>query len=77
MIEIGADDISAVELTLKGFDMVESLEMEEDRILVKLKDGLGSSDLNKYLFDKGIVLSYLTTRKKTLEKHFLELLENS
>jgi len=77
LIEIGADDISAVELTLKGFDKVESLEMEENKILVKLKDGLGSSDLNKYMFEKGIVLSYLTTRKKTLEKHFLELLENS
>ena len=77
LIEIGAEDISAVELTLKGFDKVESIEMEEGRILVKLRDGLGSSDLNKYLFERGIVLSYLTTRKKTLEKHFLELLENS
>jgi ABC-2 type transport system ATP-binding protein len=77
MIEIGAADISAVELVLKDYDKVESMERENSKLLVALKPGLGSSDLNKYLFEKGIVLSHITTKKMTLEKHFLELLNNS
>ncbi len=77
MIEIGADDISAVELILKDFDKVVAIEKENDKVLVRLEAGMGSTDLNRYLFEKGIVLSYLTTRKKTLEKHFLEMLNNS
>jgi len=77
MIEIGADDISAVELILKDFDKVEAIEKENGKVLVRLEAGMGSTDLNRYLFEKGIVLSYLATRKKTLEKHFLEMLDNS
>lgn len=76
-VEVGAEDIAAVELILKDFDKVESIEKENSKLLIQLSEGLSSVDLNKYLFEKGIVLSYLTTRKKTLEKHFLELLENS
>jgi ABC-2 type transport system ATP-binding protein len=77
MIEIGAADISALESILKEYDAVEGLERENSKLLVRLKGRLDSTHLNKYLFDKGIVLSHITTRKKTLEKHFLELLENS
>jgi ABC-2 type transport system ATP-binding protein len=77
MIEIGAEDIPSLESFLKDYEKVESIERENSKLLVRLKDGLDSTHLNKYLFEKGIVLSHIATRKKTLEKHFLELLENS
>jgi ABC-2 type transport system ATP-binding protein len=77
MIEIGAADISALESMLKEYDKVESLERENSKIIVRMREGLDSTHLNRYLFEKGIVLSHIATRKKTLEKHFLELLENS
>jgi len=38
---------------------------------VKLRDGFASGDLNKFLFEKGIVASHLLTQKKSLEKQFL------
>ncbi len=41
---------------------------------VKLRDGYGAVDLNKFLFEKGIVASHLLTQKKSLEKQFLEIL---
>ncbi|HZY78937.1 MAG TPA: ATP-binding cassette domain-containing protein [Cyclobacteriaceae bacterium] len=41
---------------------------------VKLRDGFTSVDLNKFLFEKGIVASHLLTQKKSLEKQFLEIL---
>ena len=77
VVEVGSEDLDAVELILTDFDKVESMERENNKILINLREGFNSADLNKYLFGKGIVLSYLTTKKKTLEKHFLELLENN
>ena len=41
---------------------------------VKLREGFSASDLNKFLFEKGIVASHLLTQKKSLEKQFLEIL---
>lgn len=41
---------------------------------VKLREGHNSGDLNKFLFEKGIVASHLLTQKKSLEKQFLEIL---
>ncbi len=41
---------------------------------VKLRDGFSSGDLNKFLFEKGIVATHLLTQKKSLEKQFLEIL---
>lgn len=77
LVEISSDDLGALELALNKYDKVRSIEKEGDKILVKLADGLKGQDLNKYLFEQGIVISFLTSRKKTLEKHFLELLDNS
>ena len=33
-------------------------------------------ELNRFLFEKGIVLTHLTERRRSLEQHFLELLDN-
>jgi ABC-2 type transport system ATP-binding protein len=32
-----------------------------------------AAEINKYLFDRGIILSYLLKRKESLEEQFLEL----
>ncbi|HRI79139.1 MAG TPA: hypothetical protein PLR06_06330 [Cyclobacteriaceae bacterium] len=39
-----------------------------------MREGFHSQDLNRYLFDKGIVATHLVTQKKSLEKQFLEIL---
>ena len=39
-----------------------------------MKEGYHSQDMNRFLFEKGIVASHLITKKKTLEKQFLEIL---
>lgn len=41
---------------------------------VKMREGFSASDLNKFLFEKGIIASHLFTQKKSLEKQFLEIL---
>lgn len=50
------------------------IKREEGVYQVMMKDGFHSQDLNKFLFEKGIITSHLITKKKSLEKQFLEIL---
>jgi ABC-type multidrug transport system ATPase subunit len=44
---------------------------------VTLNEGFHSKDLNQFLFDRGITASHLVTRKKSLEKQFIEILSSN
>lgn len=46
---------------------------EHETIIATLKDALTASEINTFLFDKGIVLSHLVKRKPSLEQQFLDL----
>lgn len=76
IVEVGAfhDDLHVV---LEEFTGSSHVERDNQRYVVTMKDGFHSTDLNKYLFEKGIVLSHLNTQKKSLEKQFLEILADS
>ena len=62
---------------LSSYEKVTDLKEENGKYVVKLKDGFEAHDLNKYLFDNGVVASHLLTQKKSLEKQFLQLLAES
>ncbi len=65
------DDLA---LILESFPGAENVKKDLHQYLVKMKDGFHSQDLNRYLFEKGIVANHLVTQKKSLEKQFLEIL---
>jgi ABC-type multidrug transport system ATPase subunit len=65
------DDLS---ILLQEFRGSGTIKREEGFYQVMMKDGFHSQDLNKFLFEKGIVTSHLITKKKSLEKQFLEIL---
>ena len=73
MVEVMAyhDDLN---MFLSEFPGSASVKRENGRFIVKLKDGFRSHDINKFLFQRGIVASHLHTQKKSLEKQFLEIL---
>ncbi len=54
-----------------------SIATAEDRFSVKMSDKLNAAELNRYLFDQGIIASHLVSQKQSLEKQFLDLLKNS
>jgi ABC-2 type transport system ATP-binding protein len=62
---------------LSAFPGAAMINRENGSYLVTLRDGFHSKELNQFLFDKGVVASHLVTKKKTLEKHFLEILAGS
>lgn len=74
-VEVKAD--IEIEDVLKNFSGTSSLHRENGSYQVTLKDGLKSQDLNKFLFDHGIVASHLVAKRKSLEKQFLEILAES
>ena len=73
-VEVMADDQAKLEIALKSSDLVEAFKKEGEFFLVKLKEDRGAGDLNGYLVEKGIVVSHLNRKKKSLEQQFLELL---
>lgn len=76
VVEVQAyhDDLGVL---LQEFIGSASIRKENGIFQVMMKDGFHSKDLNRFLFDKGIVASHLATRKKSLEKQFLEILSES
>jgi ABC-type multidrug transport system ATPase subunit len=75
-VEVNADVENLNEILL-AFTGTSSIDRENGSFQVALRDGFKSADLNKYLFEKGVVASHLVTRKKSLEKQFLEILAES
>ncbi|MCR9181634.1 MAG: ABC transporter ATP-binding protein [Flavobacteriaceae bacterium] len=50
-----------------------SVKEENGFLIAYLKNPMAPSELNKYLFEKGIALSHLVHRKESLEEQFLQL----
>lgn len=75
-IEVASDN-AALEETLKSWEKIKKINHEIGHLVIATVNGISSEDVNKYLFDKGIVVSHLLTQKKTLEKQFLEILNEN
>jgi ABC-type multidrug transport system ATPase subunit len=65
------DDLA---LLLESFEGAANVKKEAQFYVVKMKDDFHALELNRYLFEKGIVPTHILTQKKSLEKQFLEIL---
>jgi len=73
LVEVNAPYANLNELLLK-FAGASGIQRENGFYEVTLREGFHSHDLNKFLFDEGVTANHLMTRKKSLEKQFLEIL---
>lgn len=73
LVEVNADVENFGE-RLKLYPGILSLTKENGVFQVSMKEGFHGKDLNKFLFGQGITASHLVTKKKSLEKQFLEIL---
>jgi ABC-type multidrug transport system ATPase subunit len=76
VVEVSADAGNLNELLL-AFPGTTSINRENGTYQVALREGFQSKDLNIFLFEKGIAANHLLTKKKSLEKMFLEILAES
>ena len=76
IVEVNAevDNLSEILLAFPG---TSSIERENGSYRVVLRDGHKSGDINRFLFEKGVVANHLVTKRKTLEQQFLEILAES
>jgi ABC-type multidrug transport system ATPase subunit len=72
-VEVRADVERFNELLMK-FGGTSSVARENGYYQVTLLDNFRSKDLNQFLFENGVVADHLVTKKKSLEKMFLEIL---
>ena len=73
-VNAGIDNLNEVLLRFSG---TSGIQRENGFYEVTLRDGFHSQDLNKFLFDEGVTANHLVTRKKSLEKQFIEILSGS
>ena len=58
---------------LENHDAIGTISKEEDIIIAKLTNEISATELNKYLFENGVVIAHLVKRKPSLEQQFLDL----
>lgn len=73
MLEVQAEDMPKLKSHLLAFEFVEEVLAEGNIWLVKLKTETAPAAVNQQLANEGIYLTHLAQRRKSLEKHFLEL----
>jgi len=76
-MELSARDREALALAVKAYPSYHSMTLEGEKILACFSDPVDPEILNQYFFGKGIILTHLSERKRTLEQHFLELLRDN
>ncbi len=66
-----------LENVLNQWEAIGDIKKEKDTFILTTNSELNSSDINKFLFEKGIIVSHLRVQKKSLEKQFLEILKEN
>ena len=61
---------------LENHNAFGNIKVKDDLVTAFLTEKMKSEDLNKYLFEKGIILTQLIQRKESLEEQFLQLTDN-
>ncbi len=76
IIEVMADDVVKLESAAKAHPMIKSVTRNNlGKVDMAFSGPVSTSDLNDYFYKKGIIISHLLLRKKTLEAQFLELIK--
>jgi len=76
--ELKAANMEHLEKILLEHPSIEKVTNSEGMITAILNEPMDAEMMNKYVFDKGLTLSFLNKRKESLEEQFLQLTkENS
>ncbi|MEI9807791.1 MAG: ABC transporter ATP-binding protein [Bacteroidota bacterium] len=72
-IDMAAENLPALEQVLKQLPGIIHVVTTENGLSVECEESVTSTSINKFCFEKGIVLSQLNLKRKSLEKRFLEI----
>lgn len=74
--ELKTEQIDGLRSFLEKHASFGELKMNNGTFTAYLKEEMNAAELNKILFDKGIILSHLVKRRESLEEQFLTLTKN-
>lgn len=72
-IELSADDLAVLEEVLKFMPGIFTVHSNGMGLSLEGDETITTASVNKYCFEKGIVLSHLNLKRKSLETRFLEI----
>ena len=72
-IELSADNTPELEVMLKEMPGIISVQNIDGVLTLQCDETLTTIAINRFCFQKGIVLSQLSLKRKTLERRFLEI----
>ena len=75
-IEVRANDMAALQAALKQMTGIPNMKVNDGTLQLTCDNGITTAQVNEYCIGKGIVLSHLLMRKKSLETKFMELTNN-
>ncbi|MFL5771622.1 MAG: ABC transporter ATP-binding protein [Flavisolibacter sp.] len=73
VIEISSDDMMQLQHTIKNMQGILESHVNGDVVELVCRENVSASDINKYCFERGIILNLLHVKRKSLETTFLEL----
>jgi ABC-type multidrug transport system ATPase subunit len=73
-VELSADNTGDLLLLLEKFPGKRKLESAGEKIVITLDSNMPISDLSRFVFQQGIVVTHLVSLKRSLESQFLEIL---
>ena len=71
--ELKANDTELLQALLREDPRIGNITLKDDLVTAFLTEPMEAEEINQYLFNKGLALSYLVKRKESLEEQFLEL----
>jgi ABC-2 type transport system ATP-binding protein len=72
-VEIGAKNNDILRGVLADVSYISKIETRPFGLLINIKQGFGAYDLSQLAFEKGIVLTHLVEKKRSLEQEFLQI----
>jgi ABC-2 type transport system ATP-binding protein len=72
-IEVRAADMDGLERAMKTMDGIRKVKLVDNTLQLSCDDGIDTKQVNEFCISKGIVLTHLLLRKKSLETKFMEL----
>ncbi len=72
-VEVAAENLDVLERIAKEISGLQQLRRDNDKLVLGFSKPVNTGELNRYFFEKGIVLTSLNQRRSTLESLFLEM----
>jgi ABC-type multidrug transport system ATPase subunit len=72
-LEVRAVDLTGLQNVLQTMPGITKIKLSEDTLFLSWENGITPQQVNEYCMSRGIVLSHLQLRKKSLESKFMEL----